>query len=587
MALTSAFFTGLSGLDANSTGIDVIGNNIANVNTPAFKASRALFTTQFLQSVSQGSPPTGDSGGTNPVQVGLGTRVAGIQTDFTNGGIQATGVATHMGIEGNGFFVVEQAGERFYTRDGQFGLNSNNDLTTAGGAIVQGYGVDANFNVQPNQLQDLNIPMGSLTIAEATGNVFFNGNLNASGDVSNGGSIHTSRAFYTDAGLTTLATGAEDLTNPATQLFISDGAGGSTLAFDGGNDTILTVNGAEKAGQAIPAKSFAFSTNPAVTATTDDAGTTLADFATFLDEIFGLDNTSISGEDLGGSVAFASGQFTITGNEGTVQNMKLETGDFVASNVGAASAQPMVMSKTQDADGESARTTFVAFDSLGTPVSVDLTFVKQGVVAGGGTVWEFVAESADTADTDRVVGLGVVEFDANGNFVSATNDSFQIDRDNGATTPLTVTINFDSGPDAITALADTSSVFAAVRQDGSPIGTLDSFSIGDNGIITGSFTNGLNRTIGQVTLAKFINNEGLVQAGGGLFLAGPNSGDAVVTAPQQLGAGRIVAGALEQSNVDLAEEFVKLITASTGFSASSRVISTSDQLIQQLLATGR
>jgi len=267
--------------------------------------------------------------------------------------------------------------------------------------------------------------------------------------------------------------------------------------------------------------------------------------------------------------------------------MKLETGDFVASNVGAASAQPMVMSKTQDADGESARTTFVAFDSLGTPVSVDLTFVKQGVVAGGGTVWEFVAESADTAVNNRVVGLGVVEFDANGNFVSATNDSFQIQRDNGATTPLTVTINFDSGPDAITALADTSSVFAAVRQDGSPIGTLDSFSIGDNGIITGSFTNGLNRTIGQVTLAKFINNEGLVQAGGGLFLAGPNSGDAVVTAPQQLGAGRIVAGALEQSNVDLAEEFVKLITASTGFSASSRVISTSDQLIQQLLATGR
>jgi len=587
MALTSAFFTGLSGLDANSTGIDVIGNNIANVNTPAFKASRALFTTQFLQNVSQGSPPTGDSGGTNPVQVGLGTRIAGIQTDFTNGGIQATGVATHMGIEGNGFFVVQNEGERFYTRDGQFGLNSNNDLVTPGGAIVQGFGVDDNFNIQPNVLTDLNIPTGSLTIAEATSNTFFEGNLNAAGDVSSGGSIHNSRAIYTDAGLTTLATGAEDLTNPATQLFISDGAGGSTLAFDGGNDTILTVSGAEKAGQAIPERSFAFSANPAVTANVDGSGTTLADFAAFLDDVFGLDSTSIAGEDLGGSVAFTSGQFVITGNEGAVQDMKIETGDFVASNVGAASAQPLVMSKTQDADGESARTTFVAFDSLGTPVSVDLTFVKQGVVAGGGTVWEFVAESADTAVNNRVVGLGVVEFDANGNFVSATNDSFQIQRDNGATTPLTVTINFDSGPDAITALADTNSVFAAVRQDGSPIGTLDSFSTGENGIITGSFTNGLNRTIGQVAMATFINNEGLVEAGGGLFLSGPNSGDAVVTAPQQLGAGRIVSGALEQSNVDLAEEFVRLITASTGFSASSRVISTSDQLIQQLLATGR
>ena len=351
MALTSAFFTGLSGLDANSTGIDVIGNNIANVNTPAFKASRALFTTQFLQNLSQGSPPTGDSGGTNPVQVGLGTRVAGIQTDFSNGGIQATGVSTHMAIEGNGFFVVESGGERYYTRDGQFGLNSRNDLTTASGAIVQGYGVDANFNIQPSVLQDITIPIGSMTIAEATSNAYFEGNLNAAGDVSTGGSIHNSRAFYTDAGLTTLATGAEDLTSALTQLYISDGAGGSTLAFDGGNDTIITVNGVEKAGQAIDARSFAFSTTPAVTATTDGSGTTLADFASFLDEVFGLDASTISGESLGGSVAFAGGQFVVTGNEGTVQDLKIETGDFVASNVGAGSGVPLVMSKTQDEIG--------------------------------------------------------------------------------------------------------------------------------------------------------------------------------------------------------------------------------------------
>jgi flagellar hook protein FlgE len=587
MALTSAFFTGLSGLDANATGIDVIGNNIANVNTPAFKSSRALFTTQFLQNLSQGSPPTGESGGTNPVQVGLGTRVAGIQMDFSNGGIQATGVSTHMAIEGNGFFVVESGNERYYTRDGQFGINSRNDLTTASGAIVQGYGVDPNFNIQPSVLQDINIPIGSMTIAEASSNAVFEGNLNAAGDVSTGGSIHNSRAFYTDVGLTTLATGAEDLTSPLTQLYTSDGSGGSTLAFDGGNDTIITVNGVEKAGQAIATKSFAFSTTPAVTSTTDSSGTTLADFASFLDEVFGLDASMIGGESLGGSVAFTGGQFVVTGNEGTVQSMKIETGDFVASNVGAASAQPLVMSKTQDADGESARTTFVVYDSLGTPISVDLTFVKQGVIAGGGTVWEFVAESSDTSVNDRVVGLGVVEFDANGNFLSSTNDSIQIARDNGATTPLTVTINFDSGSEAITALADTASVIASIRQDGSPIGTLDSFSVGENGIITGSFTNGSNRTIGQVALSTFINNEGLVEAGAGLYSTGPNSGDPVIVSPQQLGAGRILSGALEQSNVDLAEEFVKLITASTGFSASSRVISTSDELIQQLLITGR
>ncbi|MFA7237462.1 MAG: flagellar hook-basal body complex protein, partial [Phycisphaeraceae bacterium] len=243
MAVTGSFYTALTGLNANSRAIDVVGNNIANVNTPGFKASQALFATQFLENLSAGSPPDGQStGGTNPLQVGLGTRFAGVQTNFNNGGIRSTGFNTNMAIEGNGFFIVDQGDGRFYTRDGQFSLNSDNDLATESGAMVQGYGVDQNFNVATGALGNLNIPLGSLTTAEATSEVNLEGNLNASGSISTGGSQHTSRTFYTDALLTAgnESTGAEDLTVAGNDLYISDGAGGSFLALEGGTNTILT-----------------------------------------------------------------------------------------------------------------------------------------------------------------------------------------------------------------------------------------------------------------------------------------------------------------------------------------------------------
>ncbi len=592
MSLTGAFATGLSGLDANSQNIDIIGNNIANVNTPSYKAKRALFTTQFMRNLSLGSPPSGASGGTNPMQVGLGTRIGGIQTDFTNGGISGTGIATNMAIEGNGFFIVEQANEQFYTRDGQFALNSENKLTTATGALVQGYAVDQNFNIVPGVLNDLDIQIGSLTIAEATGNVNFEGNLNAAGEVSSGGSLHDSRTFFTDAALTpgNEEAGATDLTVGGNNLYIDDGAGGSFLAFEGGTDTIITISGVEKAGQALASKTFAFSTDPTVIATVDDAGTNINDFIAFINDALGLSSVSINGETLGGGASLVAGEIVIAGNEGAVQDLLLETGHITASSSApgfSGIANPMVMQKTQAADGEAGRTSFVVFDSLGTEIQVDLTFIKQSVVPDGGTVWQWVAESNDNDALPRIVGLGNVEFDQNGVFVSASNSAFSLTRLNGADDPLTVNMVFDNGIDSITALASTSSVVSPVRQDGSPLGTLDEFSVGEDGTITGSFTNGLTRTIGQVAIATFINNDGLIEAGNNMYTSGANSGNAVIGTPLTLGAGRVVAGAIEQSNVDLAEEFVNLITSSTGFSAASRVITTTDQMLQQLLLIGR
>jgi flagellar hook protein FlgE len=144
-------------------------------------------------------------------------------------------------------------------------------------------------------------------------------------------------------------------------------------------------------------------------------------------------------------------------------------------------------------------------------------------------------------------------------------------------------MNFDSGTDAVTAFTASTSNIAAVFQDGSALGTLANFSIGEDGVMSGSFTNGLTRTIGQIALAKFSNPEGLVDSGNSLFSVGPNSGTALITTPLAFGTGRVLGGALELANVDLSQEFINMILASTGYSAASRIITTTDELIDQLL----
>ena len=528
-----------------------------------------------------GTAPGSETGGSNPGQVGLGVSVGGTQRNFANGAIGATGINTDLAIEGAGFFVVEAAGERYFTRDGSFVRNPNNDLVTQDGARVMGFAVDDQFNVIEGDLTALTVPVGTLTLAEATRNVVFNGNLNASGEIGQQGSQHTSRAFFTDAAGTTPVTGAEDL--GTVDIWVSDGVGGTTLAFDSTSNSNLsiTVSGVEKGGTDLGQHIFDYGVD----------GTTLNDFAGWLDQVFGIDSSTVGGQSLGGSVGFnASGQLVINGNEGTVQELQIDTADFVVKgNLGGAGGigQPFIMSQTQSPIGESVRTSFVVYDSLGTPITVDLSFVLQETNPTGGTVWEFIAESSDNALDDRVVGIGIVEFDENGRFVLASNQSFQITRDNGAVSPLTVNMDFDSGTDAISSLTDSASNLAAVYQDGSAIGTLSNFSIGEDGIITGAFTNGLNRSLGQIALAKFSNPEGLVDAGNNLFKNGPNSGTPLISNPLEFGTGRVVGGALELSNVDLSQEFINMILASTGYSAASRVITTTDELINQLLVLGR
>jgi len=188
MGLASSLSTALTGLTAAETTIDVVGNNLANSNTVGFKASQAAFATQFLQTLSLGSSPTDTNGGTNPRQLGLGTMIADVTPNFNQGTIEISTTPTDLAIQGDGFFMVQSSsGERLYTRNGMFKLNSNNELVSLTGNRVLGFGVDAQYKISTTQLEPLTIPLGSAAVAQATQNAYLQGTLTPSGDLSTQG----------------------------------------------------------------------------------------------------------------------------------------------------------------------------------------------------------------------------------------------------------------------------------------------------------------------------------------------------------------------------------------------------------------
>ncbi|MCL4191006.1 MAG: flagellar hook-basal body complex protein, partial [Thermoguttaceae bacterium] len=184
MGLASAMSTALTGLTAAETTIDVVGNNLANSSTVGFKASQASFATQFLQTLSLGAQPTGDSGGTNPRQVGLGTMVSDITPDFSQGTVEISSNPLDLAIQGEGFYVVQgRSGEQLYTRNGIFKLNAANEIVTITGNRLLGFGVDDQYQIQRTVLEPITIPLGAASVAQPTQNAYLEGQLTPTGDI--------------------------------------------------------------------------------------------------------------------------------------------------------------------------------------------------------------------------------------------------------------------------------------------------------------------------------------------------------------------------------------------------------------------
>jgi flagellar hook protein FlgE len=182
--MLQAMFNGVSAIEANQQDMDVIGNNIANVDTTAYKAGSVTFADQLSQTLQGASAGNGTSiGGTNPVQVGLGVKVSSISTQTEQGGLQSTSSPTDMAIQGNGYFMLGSGSGVTYTRDGSFSLDNSGNLVNASGNYVLGWTASTtgalDTSGQITQASHLNVPVGSLQATAPTTNVVYSGNLDA------------------------------------------------------------------------------------------------------------------------------------------------------------------------------------------------------------------------------------------------------------------------------------------------------------------------------------------------------------------------------------------------------------------------
>lgn len=421
--------------------------------------------------------------------------------------------------------------------------------------------------------------MGQVAIAEATTAVEINGNLDAGGDVAQSAGIERLLGTATD-GLSMLTTSVTP-TLGATSLLVDiedpDQPGTDSPLFAAGQT--LTFSGVQRGGVTVPDFSVSI-----------DETTTVQSVLSAINTALGINPnlTNPDGTTPGAQVNPTTGSIDIVSQTGAIADIDIEAANIRLTDAdGALVRLPFVASEVRAATGESARTTIVAFDSLGNAVEVELAFTMTGKNASG-TTWRYDLLSNDNLVGGPLIGSGTVTFDTLGELVGGSPITASLNRaPAGADSPLTFTIDLASGSGRMTALSDNPSEFNVTARDGFPPGVLREFGIAADGTIQGAFSNGAVRTLGQVVVATFTNYQGLVDIGNSLFQPGANSGAAVITTPGEVGSGQILSGSLEQSNVDLGEEFIELILTSTGYTASSRVISTADDLMQQLLVLAR
>ncbi len=249
-----SMYSGIGGMKNFQTKLDVIGNNIANVNTFGFKKGRTTFKDLVSQQLSGASNPTDNRGGTNPRQIGLGSTIATVDTIHTQGSLQTTGRALDLGISGDGFFIVNDGNLSYYTRAGNFYLDREGTLVNSDGLRVMGYGVDVNGNIDQNNFTSLRIPTGDVMAPTPTTEVSFKGNLKADTEqgqnvsvqykvVDTLGVVHDIDVTFTKGAgnnwtYTVSAPGAANVTAPPANQTISFN---STGAVNGGGMTNVSL----------------------------------------------------------------------------------------------------------------------------------------------------------------------------------------------------------------------------------------------------------------------------------------------------------------------------------------------------------
>lgn len=550
MALLNSLFAGVSGLRNHQSMMDVIGNNIANVNTIGFKGSRVTFSDTFNQFVKAGTNPTETTGGTNSFQIGLGMKINSIDRNWNQGTFERTGIATDLALQGPGLFVLKSDGQNFFSRAGAFVFDADGKLVSPqNGAIVQGKVANEEGVVPPgNNLEDiiidtnLKLPAVATTLIEWGGNLKSNAVLTRTEEVVQRGNINS--------------------------------------ALPGPFETTTTVY--NELGESFSLKmSYAKTANPDEYTLTWEVmntenppvqvGTGTITPLQFVDD--GSGNWSLDAA----SIALFDG----TNNRVNIPGSNLDF-TFDATEISQNSATS-TLSLSADGNREPNIVTgaVTIFDSLGTSHQVTIKFTKIG-----DNQWLFKASVPPTSTDNGLEAFttGSITFNPDGTLdpsnISPTNPQLTF-TPNGGANPVVLDLNFGQGFEGITQTS-ASSVISALSQNGAASASLSNINIDQYGQIVGIFSNGNSRTLAQVMVATFKNLNGLISVGDNLFTAYANSGEPRIGALGEETGSTVQSGALEQSNVDLSEEFTKMIVSQRGFQANARVITTADTLLQEI-----
>ncbi|HWQ62503.1 MAG TPA: flagellar hook-basal body complex protein [Negativicutes bacterium] len=523
--MMSAFFSAVSGLKSQTTGLNVISNNISNVNTTGYKSSRVSFSDLLSQTMSAASGSTATSGGTNPKQVGLGVSVASTDTNMTTGSTQATGVATDVAISDEGFFVVSDGtGGYLYTREGDMSVDDDGNLTVNGNKVCGWAEMDANGNVITTgdvgtiNLYDNNkksMPASETTEAD------FSGTLNSS-----------KTAHGT--GLTTIGT----LPSSA------DGTSSMTVYDAQGNAYSVTADWykcyVDSSDADNPITSWYYQVESSDATITPSSGYIAFDK---------------SGNIVSSTTSTALGSAGTTGYAATnaAASYNAAAGTYTAAVTGTTGNWTIQLTDPAGNTYTQASTDGSATFDLGTGT---FTLTAPTTVAAGTATFTV---AADTTTFDTTPTLTVTP----------------------ASTVGTAAFTVDCDLSDITTNNSTKGVSATL--DGYTAGTLTSIAIESDGTIVGTYSNNQTQDLATIALAVFTNDEGLEKTGENLYAATSNSGTVSYYVAGQGGTSSLSTGCLEMSNVDLAQEFSNMMIAQRAYQANSKVITTADEMLQSLI----
>ncbi|MBI4774908.1 MAG: flagellar hook protein FlgE [Deltaproteobacteria bacterium] len=495
--MLGALYSGITGLTANSYTMSILGNNIANTNTVGFKRSNGTFFDILSASL---------QGGASNIQIGRGVFMGSVKTDFIQGSLNRTENVTDVAIEGDGFFVIRDPNSEtlYYTRNGEFIIDREGFLISSDGLRVEGYGLDANGQIDYTKEVDLRVS-NVLGQAQATEDAQLGLNLDAEAPVY----VATDEATYSGRYSTT--------------VIVYDSQGRDIpLSFT------FTKTGINQwsAVPSIPPE-FGIAT-----------GTSAA--------------ASASGIEVLGS---GTGPYTLANPHVDLNSMVFSDGSGVVplTRIYEGNPTPGQVLVAVDGDGD-----------------MTLTF---GALPSSGA-WQ--VEYNHYTDTGWPVGL---TFGPTGLIVTPDPHGLAVELhlSTGAIANQVIDVNFDN----VTQYS-APSVTSEILQDGYGAGELKTLEISQEGFITGTFTNGQTREVGQFVLGFFRNLNGMVKVGDTRYQPSRESGQAIHNRPGT-GLATVTSFSLELSNVDMASEFVRLITAQRAYTANTKVVSTADAMLADLM----